>query len=209
MAITDRITSGAPLTTAGVLGPQTQTFIPAARVFMKPTADSQSAAQPPVTKFGLTGTAATLGSGWIDLGTLDGGVTTTFTKTKKDIKTGIDQKLRASYISDTTFEMSWNLLQVGDYIIQNVLGLTPSILQSGSSASFGLGQESYGQYALCVIWQNKVDGKENQLYNPAVFLDAVIAEASDHLVLKCDAKFPAFTQAGDTQERLASYTWFD
>lgn len=209
MAITNRITSGAPLTVPGVLGVQTQTFIPAARVFMKNIADSQSAAQPPIAKLGLTGTAATLGAGWIDLGTLDGGVTTTFTKTKKDIKTGIDQKLRASYISDTTFEMSWNLLQVGDYILQNVLGLTPSILQSGSSASFALGQESYGQYALCIVWQNKVDGKENQVYNPAAFLDAVIADASDHLILKCDAKFPAFTQAGDSNERLASLSLFD
>jgi hypothetical protein len=209
MAITNRITSGAPLTAVGPLGQQTQTFIPAARIFMKTSADSQSAAQPPVAKVGLTGLASTLGAGWIDLGTLDGGVTTTFTKTKKDIKTGIDQKLRTSYISDTTFEISFNLLQVGDYLLQNVLGLTPSILQSGSSASFGLGQESYGQYALVCVWQNKVDGKENQLYNPAAFLDAVIADASDHLVLKCDAKFPAFTQNGDTQERLASYTWFD
>jgi hypothetical protein len=105
--------------------------------------------------------------------------------------------------------MSWNCLQVGDYLLQNVLGLTPSVLQSGSSASFALGQESYGQYALCVIWQNKFDGKEMQLYNPAVFLDAQIADASDHLVLKCDAKFPAFTQAGDTQERLVSLTEFN
>jgi hypothetical protein len=209
MAITNRITSGAPLTTSGVLGVQTQTFIPAARVFMKLTQDLQSAGAPPVAKIGLTGTAATLGTGWIDLGTLDGGVTTTYTKTKKDIKTGIDQKLRTSYISDTTFELSCNLLQVGDYLLQNVLGLTPSILQPGSIASFALGQETYGQYALCVVWQNKIDGKENQLYNPAAFIDATIADASEHLVLKFDAKFPAFTQAGDSQERLVSFTMYD
>jgi hypothetical protein len=105
--------------------------------------------------------------------------------------------------------MTWNLLQVGDYLLQNVLGLTPSILQPGSIASFALGQETFGQYAICVVWQNKIDGKENQLYNPAAFIDAVIADATDHLVLKCDAKFPAFTQAGDSQERLVSLTMYD
>jgi len=189
---------------AGLTGTQVIKFIPGARIYVK-TADPVLAA--PITSYMVKSNGA-IPAGFTDLGSLDGDAKVTYTKNKKEVKTGIDNYLRAVYIDEKKMVIEFNLLQTDDVVVAQVLGLTPSTITAGSIVNFQLGRETLGQKAIIVVYQNKLDGKEWQLYHPAAFLDGVFEKSSDSMVLKCTAELIFFTPVSDTNETLASTTIF-
>lgn len=186
----------------GNSGVQVTKFIPGARVYVK-AADSVTAA--PVQNY-FTKSNGVVPAGWTDLGSVDGDVKVTYTKTIKEVQLGIDKVVRAAYIDERKFDLSFNLAQFDDVVIGQVLGLTPSIITAGSVVNYQLGQEVYGQQALLCVYQNKLDGKEWQLYHPAAYIDGTPDYSSDSLIFKCSAKLIYFTAQGATAETLASTT---
>jgi hypothetical protein len=189
---------------SGLSGVQVTKFIPGARIYVK-AADPVLAA--PITSY-MTKSNGAIPTGFTDLGSLDGDAKVTYTKNRKEVKTGIDNYLRAVYIDEKKMLIEFNLLQMDDVAVQNVLGLTPSTITSGSIINYQLGQETLAQKAIIIVYQNKLDGKEWQLYHPAAFLDGVMEKSSDAMVLKCIAELIFFTPVGATIETLASATIF-
>jgi hypothetical protein len=203
--VSNAFTTGKPLTANGVTGPQSLFFIPAPRVFIKTTPDSVTAA--PIPNVKANGVASNL-VGWSDLGIVDGSLKITYTKKLKELRTGIDNYLRGAYVNEKGATLEFNLAQVDDTVMGLVTGLTASVVTSGSVYTFHAGQEDVQQFALLLLMQNKLDGKEWQWYHPSAFVNWEYADSSDKIVLKVSALLPGFTAAGQTAEEFIACTEF-
>jgi hypothetical protein len=92
--------------------------------------------------------------------------------------------------------------------MSTVTGLTASVVTAGSVYTFHAGQEDIQQFALLLLLQNKLDGKEWQWYHPSAFVNWEYADSTDKIVLKVTALLTAFTAAGQTQEEFLACTLF-
>lgn len=204
MAITvNKNTTQKPLTAAGVTGQQVIKFIPAPRIYMKATPDSTSAAViPSVKSNGATPT------GYSDLGSVAGMAKLGYSKKTTEVKTGIDNYLRAAYVSDKTGTIEFSLSEVDDTAIGLISGLTPSVISASSIYTFHMGQEDLNQICLLLVTQNKLDGKEIQWYSPLVYANFDFQENGDALELHCVATLPFFTAQTQTAEEILACTIF-
>jgi len=201
--ITNKNTVQSPMTSVGVTGTQVIKFIPACRVYIK-AADSVTAA--PVQAY-YTKSDGTTPAGWTDLGIMEGDAKLTYNKEIIKVTTGIDKALRAVYTGTKEGTIEFNLDQMDDFAMAQ-FGLTASTVVSGSTANFRVGQESVVQAALMCVYQNKLDGKEMQIYHPAAYISFVWDEVNDGLVYKVTADLALFTAEGQTIEQLMSVTFF-
>lgn len=199
-----QFTAGAPLAAGGFTGTQSIKLIPAPRVFVKATPDSQTAAVVPSVK---TNGSIVL-AGWTDLGIVEGMAKVDYQKKPKEVTTGIDDVLRAAYIDSKHAQVDFELTQVDDSVMALISGLTASQITSGSIYTFHLGQEDLVQMAMLLVVQNKLDGKEWQFYNPLVYMNFTFNDSKDALTLKCSALLPFFTVTGQTNSEYLSSTIF-
>ena len=188
--IVNKNTTQTPIT-SGLTGTQVVKFIDAPRVYIKAVDSTAS----PVTVKSNGSTP----SGWTDLGIVDGKVAITYEKELNEVRTGIDNILRASYVRQRTGSFEFSLSQFDDVVLKEVSGITPATVQSGSIMQFSVGGEDVVQRALLLVVQNKLDGKEWQFYHPNAFLSFNIADNGDFTVVRAKGDLPAFTfNAADT-----------
>ena len=187
-----------PVAAQGRTGDQSIKFVPAPRIFIK-TAESTTSAPVQTYYTKSNGTALT---GWTDLGIVEGLATLTYNKTNKDVKTGIDQILRLRYIGEKTAEIEASLSQFDDLAFENVSGLTASVISNGSIIAYRAGEEDVINKAIMLVAQNKLNGKEWQVYNPSAYMSFSYNLNGDFLELKFNAALPAFTPTGQTSECL-------
>jgi hypothetical protein len=201
--LANAFTSQKPLTALGLTGKQILKLIPAPRVFIKAVPDSQTAATVPTVKAaGLTP------AGWSDLGVVDGNLKVGYLKKVKEIRTGIDNYLRAAYTNEKSGQLEFQLTQVDDTVLGLITGLTASVTTAGSIYTYHLGQEDLNQVALLLVVDSKLDGKEWQWYSPLVYLNFEFVQSGDALVLKANAILPAFTVVGQATEDFLAATIF-
>jgi hypothetical protein len=193
-----------PMAEAGRTGTQVIKFIPAPRVYIKAT-ESQTAA-PVQTHF--TVSDGTTPSGWTDLGIVAGMAKITYDKKIREIRTGLDDILRQTYVESRTAKLEFSLQQFDDVVIEQMTGYTGSVIQSGSIVNYQIGQEDVIQKAIMLVAQNKLDKKEFQFYNPNALMSFSFEEENDGLVLKVMADLPAYTAQGESQESFLSTTIF-
>jgi hypothetical protein len=177
-----------PMTTDGATGVQVVKFIDCPRVFIK---DPDVTPTPYATKVADTGTPAD----WTDLGIVNGKMKITYTKTEKEVRTGLDEVLRAIYVGKKTAGAEFDLSQFDDVVLSNLSGLTASVTGSGSAAKaqFAVGSEDVVQKALLLVLQNKLDGKEIQFYHPNAYLSFEVMDSGEETLYKGKANFIAFT----------------
>lgn len=199
--------SNAGVVVQGRTGLQSIKFIPAPRVYVK-TADPQTATVVP----GNAGISAKSNgatpTGWTDLGSVVGNAKVTFTQKVKDITTGIDNYYRGSYINGKMATLEADLGQLDDVVLEQISGISASVIQSGSVVSYHLGSKDLNQLALLMVVQNKFDSKEWQFYNPNAFINFTFSESGDALTLKMTGQLPFFTAAADTAESMLACTMF-
>jgi hypothetical protein len=188
--ISNLVTQQTPIA-SGKTGTQVVKLIPGARVFIK--AEDTTPA-PPVVK--MNGTPANL-TGWTDLGIVDGLGKLTYTKETKEVRTGMENILRAVYVSQKTGKLEFDLSQLDDVVLENLTGITPSTITPGSIYQYNIGKEDVVTKAILMVLQNKLDGKEMQIYHPGAFINFSIAESGDALVMKGSADLPMFTYGSD------------
>jgi hypothetical protein len=157
------------------------------------------------------GTTPTPGNGntWLDLGIIDGQLKITYQKKTKDVRTGIDQVLRAQYVNEKTCVLEGSFTQFSDYVLEKATGLTASVLQSGSIISYGFGQEDLNIVGLLFVTQNKLDGVEWQFINPAAYVNFELEQKSDQINLKLTATCPWFTCSGQSNQEVLRATLFE
>lgn len=205
--VANNFTAGKPLINSGLTGVQSIKFIHAPRVFIKSTPDSQTAAVVPIVK--SNGSIATItATGWTDLGIVDGNLKVAYAKKTNEVRTGIDNYLRAAYAKEKGGTLDFSLAQFDDTALGAISNLTASQVTSNSIYSYHVGQEDLAQFAVLFIVVNKLNGKEIQWYSPLVFMNFEFADATDHIVLKCSAMLPAFTAAGQANEEFLTTTVF-
>jgi len=168
-------------------------------------AESQTAA-PVQTHFVKSN--GTTPSGWTDLGIIEAVATVTYNKEIKEVLTGIDQVLRQSYVGRKTAEIQFNLSQFDDNAFENISGLTASIITSGSVINYQVGSEDIISKALLLVLQNKLDGKEIQLYNPSADFSFAFVQNAEFLELQVTGKLNSFTASGSATEGFFSLTFF-
>jgi hypothetical protein len=182
--ITNLNTQQKPMAASGRTGVQVVKFIDAPRVYIK-TVDSTPT---PVT----TKSNGVLPTGWTDLGIVNGKLKITYAKEIKEVRTGLDQVLRASYVGKKTAGMEFQLSQFDDVAMEQLSGVTPSVVSAGSTVQFALGSEDIIQKALLLVSQNKLDGKEWQFYHPDAYLTFSIADNGDETIITGTANLIAF-----------------
>lgn len=202
--LVNKNTTGQPMSTPGRTGTQVIRLIPAPRIYLK-AADSKLAA--PVQNYFTPSNGATP-TGWTDLGIISGAAKITYTKKTKDVNTGIDQYLRAAYVESKTCTVDFELGQFDDVLIELLSGFTGSVITSGSVVNYQLGQEDLIQQAILVVFQNKLDKKEFQFYNPNAYINFEFNDGNDGMTLKVNCSLPSFTASGQTQESFLSVSEF-
>lgn len=202
--ITNKNTSQAPMTAAGLTGNQVVKWIPADRIYVK-TADPTINA--PVQDY-ATKSNGTTPSGWTDLGSLDSNVKVTYDQKVAKVTTGIDEYLRGAYLQSKGGTLDFSLTQTDDVALQTISGLTPSVIISGSIVSFQIGSTDMTQMAFLLVSQDKLTGKEYQFYNPNGFFTFNFDTAKDAMILKCQCFVPYFTPQGQTKETIFNVTEF-
>lgn len=196
MAVINNLnTRQTPLAT-GSTGAQVVKFIAADRVYIK-TVDSSAA---PVT----TKSNGAKPSGWTDLGIVNGKVRITYDKEIREIRTGIDNVLRASYISQRSGSFEFVLSQFDDAVLAAISGVAASQIVNGSHYQFSIGSEDIVQKALLLVSQNKLDGKEWQFYTPAADLSFTIEDNGEETVLRGRGNLPLFTYGSGEAIYVAS-----
>jgi hypothetical protein len=178
MAVISNLNTAQTPITSGLTGLQAVKWIAADRVYVK---TKDGAATPITVK--SNGTKPT---GYTDLGIVNGKVRVTYEKTDKEIRTGLDQILRARYVDQRTATFEFVLSQFDDAVVKEVAGVNPSTITSGSVYQFAIGTEDVVEKALILVSQNKLDGKEWQL-------SYTIEDNSDETVIRVRASLPAFT----------------
>lgn len=171
----------------GLTGAQVIKFIDAPRVYIK---TKDSTATPVLIK--SNGAKPT---GWTDLGIVEGKVKIEYTKERKEVRTGIDQVLRASYAGQKGASFEFVLSQFDDVVVKELTGLTASTITAGSIVQFGIGQDDVVERAILLVVQNKLDGKEIQFYNPLSFISMTIEDSGEATVVRGRCDLPAFTWA--------------
>lgn len=191
--IVNRNTAQNPMLTGGLTGAQVLKFIDAQRVYIK-SPDSITAA-PVGTYFAGTSSKSNgvTPAGWTDLGIITGKPKVAYTKKVIEVTTGIDKVFRSAYTNEKKAQLQFDLGQFDDVALQQVSGLSPSIITSGSVVAYQVGGEDLNISGLLLVAQNKLDGKEIQFYNPAAYLNFEYADNGDEMVLKCTAYLPYFT----------------
>lgn len=202
--IVNKNTTQAPLTPLGKTGGQVVKFIPAPRVY---TRNSDSITAAPVQTY-YTKSAGVTPTGWTDLGIVDGMAKITYDKKTQEVRTGMDDYLRAAFVGSKDARIEFSLQQFDDLNIELLTGFTGSVITSASIVNYQIGAEDLIQKALLLVVQNKLDGKEIQFYNPNAYLNFVFEEKTDGLMLKVTALLPSFTAAGQTSESFLSSTIF-
>jgi hypothetical protein len=193
--IVNKNTTQTPLS-SGLSGTQVVKFIDAPRVYIKAVDTSIY----PVT----TKSNGSTPSGWTDLGGVEGKLKITYTKEIKEIRTGIDQLLRQSYVGQKTGEFEFVLNQFDDVVIKELSGLSASTITAGSAVSFGLGSEDIISRALLLVSQNKLDGKEWQFYSPNADVSFTIEDSGEATVVRGKGNLKAFTFNGAEPLVIAS-----
>jgi hypothetical protein len=197
-------TTGAPMSTPGRTGSQVIRLIPAPRIYFK-NPDATLAA--PVQSYFTVSNGVTP-TGWTDLGIISGMAKITYDKKTKEVTTGIDQYLRAAYVESKKCTIDFELEQFDDLNLELLSGFTGSVITSGSLVNYQLGMEDLVQKAILVVFQNKLDGKEFQFYNPSAYINFVFNDGTNGMTLKVTALLPSFTASGQTQESFLSVTEF-
>jgi hypothetical protein len=194
--------------TQGRTGTQVVKFVPAPRVYIG-TAESITAA-PVETHFSKSNGVTPSGGAitWFDLGIIESVATVTYTKEIKEIKTGIDLVLRQSYVGEKTANIEFNLSQFDDYAFEKVSGLSASTIISGSTVSYTVGSEDIVTSALLLVLQNKLDGKEIQLYTPSADLTFNFQQNGEFIELQAQGRLKAFTPNGSATEGFFQMTFF-
>jgi len=215
--VNNKNTQQSPITAVGRIAQQSIRHIESPRVYILadssgvPKAESITAfpAQQYATKSnGVTPTPGNTNT-WLDLGIIDGQLKITYQKKTKDVRTGIDQVLRAVYVNEKTCTLEGSFTQFSDYVLEKATGLTASVLQSGSIISYGFGQEDLNIVGVLFVTQNKLDGVEWQFLNPAAFVNFELEQKSDQINLKLTAECPWFTTAGQTNQEVLRATLFE
>lgn len=195
-------TTQQPMSTAGRTGTQSIKWIPAPRVYVK-TADT--IVNSPVQTY-FTKSNGVTPAGWTDLGIVDGSAKVTYTQKVKEVTTGLDSYLRGAYIDSKTGNIEFSLGQMDDIALEQITGLSASVITSGSVINYQIGQVDINQMAMLLVVQNKFDGKEWQFYNPNAYLNFTFEEKGDALALKVTGYLPFFTANGQTKESMLSAT---
>jgi hypothetical protein len=188
--IVNKNTTQTPIAT-GLTGAQVVKFIDAPRVYVKAV---DSTPTPIVVK-----SNGSTPSGYTDLGVVEGKVRVAYDKEIAEVRTGIDQFLRQSYVRQKTGTFEFVLSQFDDVVMKEISGLTPSVITSGSIVQFNVGSEDVISRALLMVVQNKLDGKEQQFYNPAADLSFTIEDSGDATVIRGRADLKGFTFGGVEQ----------
>jgi hypothetical protein len=217
--VVNRNTQQTPLgtPTGSITGVQSIRHIPAARVYVKSTQDSTTAT--PVNLYSAyamksngatptapTGTGVTAGT-YVDLGIMSTPGKVTYTKNQKKVQTGIDKITQLIYVESRSAQMEFNLDQMDDYLLQQ-LGFQSSVITSGSSINFQIGQEDVVYLAMIMVYQNKIDGKEIQWYHPGAAFTVTFETSAEQVVIKCSVELVAFMAAGANTLSLISTTIF-
>jgi hypothetical protein len=199
-------TTGKPMATNGSTGVQSVKHIPAARAFIK-ASDSILAA--PVNSYAAYSfkTNGVAPVGWTDLGTTSGNGKVTYTKSMKKVQTGLDNVTRLVYINDKSAQLQIDLTQLDDYLLTQ-LGFNASVITSGSTVNFQIGQEDVVEKALLLVYANKLDGKEIHWYHPSAKMAVTFQENGDEVGVRVDCELTAFTASGATVDSLVSVTVF-
>lgn len=183
----------------GLTGAQVVKFIHADRVYIK-------AADVTATPTGEKSDGVTP-MGWTDLGIVNGPVKITYSKTKVEVRTGIDEVLRDIYNTKKTASFQFDLSQVDDVVLGAVFGTagahitgSPSSGSVGAGYRFKIGKEDVVTKALLLVSQNKLDGKEWQFYNPAAFITFELKDSSGELVMTVTGDCPVFATDVDGEE---------
>ena len=188
MAVINNLNSAQTPIASGRTGKQVIRFIDCPRFYLKAK---------DVTAAPLTAKSdGTLPSGYTDLGIVVGKAKVSYTKEIKEIRTGVDQVLRQSYVGQKTGTLEATLGQFDDVVLEQVSGITPSVITAGSGVVYGIGSEDIIEKAMVLVSQNKADGKEAQFYSPNAFLSFTIEDDGDATVLKAHADLPFFTWNG-------------
>jgi hypothetical protein len=195
-------TTQQPMTAAGRTGTQALKWIPGPRVYVK-AAESLTSA--PVQLY-YTKSNGTTPAGWTDLGSVQGAAKVNYNQKVKEVTTGLDNYFRAAYIDQKVGQVEFNLSQLDDVVLEQVTGLTASVITSGSVINYQVGQLDLNQLALLMVVQNKLDGKEWQFYNPSAYLNFAFEESGDAMTLKVTGLLPFFTANGQTKEGMLSAT---
>lgn len=196
--IRNKNTSQVGMTAAGLTGAQTEMFIPASRLYIKAIDATPSA--PALKSGGKTPTS------WTDMGIMMANSKVTYQKALEKVKVGIDKRLVGVYDNETTGTFEMNLTQYDDVVMEQVTGLSPYIVQSGSIVRFNIGAEAVVQKAILLVSQNKMDGLEVQYYNPNAFMSFSIEDQDNAQVVKVTCDLPLFNMDGVDQ--LFSQTFF-
>lgn len=183
-----------PNASHGVTGSQVVKFIPGPRLYIKATDTTPT----PVT----SKSNGSVPSGWTDLGIVNGSAKISYTKDIKEVRTGMDEVLRQTYVGKKTAGLECSLSQFDDLAMANVSGLSASQIINGSTYQFAVGSDDVIQKALLLVLQNKLDGKEWQFYNPNAFMSFEIVDNSGELVLNVKADLPSFSWGGGSNEAL-------
>ena len=181
---------------AGLTGQQTTKWIDAPRIYIKST---DSTPTPVVIK-----SNGALPTGWTDLGIVNGKFKITYQKDVKEVRTGIDETLRAIYIGKKTAKFEFQLSQFDDVTMSQLSGLTASQITNGSIYQYGVGIEDVVQKALLLVSQNKLDGKEWQFYSPLAYLSFGITDNNQETVLAGVGDLPSFAWAGSQALMVSS-----
>src|SRR5574343_782605 len=182
--LSNNFTTQVPIAT-GRTGTQSIKWINAPRVFLK----APDTTPTPVTVKANGSTP----SGWTDLGIVDGDLSIAYTKELKEIRTGIDNFLRLTYASQRSGSFSVNLSQFDDKVIEEVSGITPSVITSGSIIQFAVGQEDVVKRAVLLVCENKLDGKEFQFYHPNADISFNFTNSGEFTVVELTANLTGFT----------------
>jgi hypothetical protein len=188
MAVINLNTTQTPMTASGLTGTQSFKWIQAPRVYIK-AADSTPT--PPIAK-----SNGSLPAGWTDLGVVENSAKVTYTKNIKEVRTGIDDILRAAYVSGKAGELSASLAQFDDVVLSQVTGLTASQIVSSSIYQFAIGQDDIVNKALLLVSQNKLDGKEWQFYHPSAMITFQYTDVQGATEIQMKGDLTAFTYGG-------------
>lgn len=200
-------TQQVPMSAVGETGVQSIRHIPASRVFFK-TPDSTTAAPVNIMAAYANKTNGTVPSGWTDGGIMDGVGKVVYTKKIAQIMLGIDKVVAATYVQERSAQITFDLAQLDDQVLQ-MLGFISSVITPGSSINFQLGQEDVVAKAVLFVYASKLDSKEIQWYHPSGQISADVKNVSDYLVASCTCDLIAFTPAGGyTRQSLVSATIF-
>lgn len=155
-------TSQKPMTAAGRTGTQSIKNIPGCRVYVKAADVLVNTPVQSYMKKTANGVLDASYVGWSDLGIVNGNAKVTYDKKVKEIKTGMDDVLRAAYVDSKEAKLEFSLSQYDDVVLEQVSGLSASVITNGSVINYLVGQEDLIQRAILLVSINKLDQKEIQ-----------------------------------------------